>query len=41
MNDDIYIQEQIPTDDDAHAKALMNEQLMRNLCTSDETRSII
>lgn len=39
MNEDIYIQEQIPTDEDAYAKALMNEQAMLNLC-SPENRSI-
>jgi hypothetical protein len=39
MNEDIYIQEQIPTDAGDFAKALMNEQAMLNLC-SPENRSI-
>jgi len=32
MNDDIYIQEQIPTEEDAYARALLNEQAMLNMC---------
>jgi hypothetical protein len=39
MNEDIYTQEQIPTDEDAYAKAMMNEQAMLNLCPP-ENRSI-
>jgi hypothetical protein len=39
MNEDIYNQEQIPTDEDDYAKALANEQMMLNMCPS-ENRSI-
>ena len=41
MNDDLYIQEQIPADQDAYALALQNEQAMRNMCPNDETRSML
>jgi hypothetical protein len=41
MNEDAYIEEQIPADQDAYALALQNEQAMRNMCPSDETRSLL
>jgi len=39
MNDDIYIEEQIPADQDTYALALQNEQAMLNMCPP-ENRSI-
>lgn len=41
MNEDTYCEEQNPSDPDAYALALQNEQLMRNMCPNDETRSTL